>query len=213
VHSRISLSFKKIEKIAAVATQRLRLSLFVCSVVVSALSAAEISNPALPAHPMRIDSTKVEKTTSLSHDTVFFHLRCFWNGNPGEYWYYRDSIQNAVVAEFFNAGIRDCETAFPPGSPFKKLYGSTQPSKLALAGSEGRVIITLDKGKDAANRWSVMVDSVGVKGFRVTVGKKITGYRTMEKKTAHLPVIIAAMSLSLLCIVAGLVFLLDFTHA
>jgi hypothetical protein len=187
--------------------------LFVCFACVFPLHAGDAPRLELPSHPIHIDSVRAEKTSTLSHDTVYFRAHCFWNGAPGEYWYYRDSVQNSVVAEFFNSGIRDCETAFPPGSPFKKLYGSTAPSKLALAGSEGRVVITLDKGKDGGYRWSVMVDSVGAKGFRVTVGKKIAGYRTMEKKAAPLPAIIAALSISLLCIAAGIIFMFDLTRA
>ena len=75
------------------------------------------------------------------------------------------------------------------------------------------MVITLDKGKDAENRWSVAVDSVDAKGFRVTVGKKLSGYRTIEKKAVPLPAILAALSISLLCVVAGIVFLLDLERA
>ena len=200
-------------KLADVGIARLRFSLFACLVCVFLLHAGESPRLDLPSHPIRIDSVRAEKTTTLSHDTIYFHAHCFWNGAPGECWYYRDSVQNAVVTEFFNSGIRDYETAFPPGSPFKKLYGSTLPSKLALAGSEGRVMIMLDKGKDGENRWSVIVDSVGEKGFRVTVGKKIGGYRNIrEKKATPVPAIIAAISLSLLCIAACAVLLLELSR-
>lgn len=124
-------------KLADVGIARLRFSLFACLVCVFLLHAGESPRLDLPSHPIRIDSVRAEKTTTLSHDTIYFHAHCFWNGAPGECWYYRDSVQNAVVTEFFNSGIRDYETAFPPDRRSRNCTEAHCPASWRLRGRKG----------------------------------------------------------------------------
>lgn len=169
---------------------------------------------AQPSRMMRIDSVKVVKEPLVRNDSVFYALDCFFTGVLGSFWYSYDSLERAVVIEFFETGIPEYETKLPPDFPFRRLTANIASTKLALTNSEARVAVTVDKGPEENVQWNCSVDTIGNRALRIVIGKKIEGYHSaVYKKPSRLPVIIAAISLSCLLIAAGIVFLIDIGHS
>jgi hypothetical protein len=139
----------------------------------------------VPPRTVHVDSVQVEKVSMVRHDSLFFTTHCFCKGLPQNFWYYFDSLQNAVIVEFFEASVDEFETGFPPDVPFRRLRAATAESKMALTGAEARFVVALDRAKAGAALWSNSVDILGGKGFRVTIGTKFSGYRSMQKGRHH----------------------------
>jgi hypothetical protein len=160
-------------------------SLAIFGPLASASYGSDGSRTVQPPRTVRVDSVQVEKVSMVRHDSLFFTIHCFCKGLPQNFWYYFDSLQNAVIVEFFEASVDEFETGFPPDVPFKRLRAATAESKMALTGAEARFVVALDRSKAGAALWSNSVDILGGKGFRVTIGTKFSGYRSMQKGRNH----------------------------
>ncbi len=165
------------------------------------------------AQLLHIDSTVVCPVPVVRHDSLLFTLDLYGAGLSRNYWYFFDSLHNAVVIELFDAKIDEWDTSFPSDCPFRRLRARTADSKMSITGRDARLLIAIDRKKGRPVRWSARVDPIDG-GLTVTIGKTVKrpGKRASARHGGALALDMS-ISLTILVVAAAALFFLDLNSA